>query len=485
MTKFYVPRATHARTRSYYDAFFLSISTLGPSLGPDALEADVAEPIRQSDAPRATRAGSLSPRRSGSLRNPRTTTTIVGRSAERGRVLPFPRPPEPSASSTVASAARADARVDRAALALLERERADGLRRVVNVSLAVFFLVPAAFVITVLWVLHHVFEEDRGQFIYKGRRLGKGKRIFTIYKIRTLSRNAERELGANLHVPNGKLETAFGRFLRATRLDELPQLVNIIRGDMDFVGPRPVRPQAYERYRQMIPNYDRTFLVRPGLTGYSQFFTPHSTPKQIRSRIDYRFLTRGSSPFRDVGFILTTAFTVLRNTMRETFNALADQLGILRSQWTMVRKSLAVSSLANKRVTRRVAREDVEAFLTDESFRVRLPVACELIDINHEALCLVTPLPLEKNQAVHVVLETFSPRSGRRKRARCKGFVYRVKPGTNGDESLHPDDGRDVPAAPGSPETNGEGQSVVVFYEPVTHLNRYIVDQYVLRSSIA
>ncbi|MFN7950257.1 MAG: sugar transferase [bacterium] len=447
----------------------------------------MAEPIRQPDAPRATRAGSLSPRRSGTLRNPRTTTTVLGRGTERGRVVPFPRPPDAPAAPGTLATPRTDARIDRTALALLERERADGLRRVVNVSLAAFFLVPASFVIAVLWVLHHLFEDDRGQFIYKGRRLGKGKRIFTIYKIRTLSRNAERELGANLHVPNGKLESAFGRFLRATRLDELPQLVNIIRGDMDFVGPRPVRPEAYERYRQMIPNYDRTFLVRPGLTGYSQFFTPHSTPKQIRSRIDYRFLTRGSSPFRDVGFIFTTALTVLRNTLRETFNAAADELRIVQSQWSLVRKTLAVSALTNKRVTRRVAREDVEAFLTDESFRVRLPVSCELIDINHEALCLVSPLPLEKNQEVYVVLETYSPRSGRRKRARCRGFVYRVQQGPNGDANARSDGGERNPAPPPaeSPDANGDGRSIVVFYEPVTHLNRYIVDQYVLRSSIA
>ncbi len=234
------------------------------------------EPRRNPASHRAARAGSLSPRRSGALSNPRTTTTVVGRSAERGQILPFPRAVDPSLAGANA------ARVDRTAMALLERERADGLRRVVNVSIASLFLPPAGVVVAVLWILHHLLEKDRGQFIYKGRRLGKGKKIFTIYKIRTLSRNAERELGANLHVPNGKLESGFGRFLRATRLDELPQLVNIIRGDMDFVGPRPVRPEAYERYRQMIPNYDRTFLVRPGLTGYSQFFTPHSTPKLMQ-----------------------------------------------------------------------------------------------------------------------------------------------------------------------------------------------------------
>lgn len=434
------------------------------------------EPRRNPASHRAARAGSLSPRRSGALRNPRTTTTVVGRSAERGQILPFPRAVDPSLAGANA------ARVDRTAMALLERERADGLRRVVNVSIASLFLPPAGVVVAVLWILHHLLEKDRGQFIYKGRRLGKGKKIFTIYKIRTLSRNAERELGANLHVPNGKLESGFGRFLRATRLDELPQLVNIIRGDMDFVGPRPVRPEAYERYRQMIPNYDRTFLVRPGLTGYSQFFTPHSTPKQIRSRIDYRFLTSGSNPFRDVGFIFTTALTVLRNTIRETFNSLTDQIRIVRSQWMAVRRSMAVSSLANKRITRRIAREDVDAFLTDSTFRAKLPVSCDLVDINQEALCISTPLPLSKDQEVYLVLETYSQRSGRRKRARCKGFVYRVKD-ANGVpvDGLAPAPSAPVArdAAPDAPE-----RMFVVFYQPVTHLNRYLVDQYVLRSSI-
>lgn len=466
----------------------------------DASEADGPEsvddhPSSQPDradtrSTRVTRPGSLSPRRSGTLRNPRTTTAVLARSGEMGRVVQFPGSALPLAGGSAVAE-----RTARISESIAGFEQTDRLRRVVNVTLAVVFMIPASLVLAVLWVLHRVFEHDRGQFIYKGRRLGKGKRLFTIYKIRTLSRDAEKVLGANLHVPNGKMETNFGRFLRATRLDELPQLFNIVRGDMDFVGPRPVRPEAYERYRKMIPDYDRTFLVRPGLTGYSQFFTPHSTPKQIRSRIDYRFLTRTPNPFRDVGFILTTAFTVLRNTVREGFHSTADRLRIFRSRLALARASLEVSSLTNKRVTRRVVREDVQAFLTDEAFSPQVRINCDLVDINHEALCIESPVTLELNQPVYLVIETFSRRSGRRKRARCRGFVYRAKGATtappgngsgngngNGDGN-----GNGHAASDGNGEIDlkvGGASCFVVFYEPVTHLNRYLVDQYVLRYSI-
>lgn len=113
---------------------------------------------------------------------------------------------------------------------------------------------------------------DGKPVFYRGIRLGLEKRPFFMYKFRTLKQGAEKEIGAALFSESGKnnLETTLGRFLRSTRLDELPQLFNILRGDMDFLGPRPERPVVYEKYCRNIPGYDKRFSVKPGMIGYSQ-----------------------------------------------------------------------------------------------------------------------------------------------------------------------------------------------------------------------
>ena len=120
--------------------------------------------------------------------------------------------------------------------------------------------------------------QDGGPVFYRGTRLGRNKKPFQMYKFRTLVPDAESTVGARLHSPKMGLETPIGRFLRETRLDELPQMINVIKGDMDLVGPRPERPLIYETLCKNIPGYDTRFRVKPGVIGYSQLFTPPSAP---------------------------------------------------------------------------------------------------------------------------------------------------------------------------------------------------------------
>ena len=130
---------------------------------------------------------------------------------------------------------------------------------------------------------------DKGPAFYAGSRLGKNKKEFIMYKFRTLAVNAEAQIGASLvSTSNLKLETPIGKFLRETRLDELPQLINVLKGDMDIIGPRPERQVVYDEMCKQIPWYDKRFAVRPGVIGYSQLFTPHSASTQPKS---------GHSPF--------------------------------------------------------------------------------------------------------------------------------------------------------------------------------------------
>ena len=109
---------------------------------------------------------------------------------------------------------------------------------------------------------------------YRGERVGRGARVFTMYKFRTLRRGAERRLGPYLGeelVRRTQAEfTPVGRWLKATQLDEIPQFVNVLRGDMSLVGPRPIRPVFFEELAHELPSYWQRLVVRPGLTGFAQ-----------------------------------------------------------------------------------------------------------------------------------------------------------------------------------------------------------------------
>jgi lipopolysaccharide/colanic/teichoic acid biosynthesis glycosyltransferase len=110
--------------------------------------------------------------------------------------------------------------------------------------------------------------------LYQGRRVGLAGRVFTMYKFRTLRADAETRIGhfygpELTQVTMGE-QTRVGRFLRATKLDELPQLWNVLQGDMSIVGPRPIRPTFFEELSVEIPAYWQRLVVRPGLTGFAQ-----------------------------------------------------------------------------------------------------------------------------------------------------------------------------------------------------------------------
>ena len=110
--------------------------------------------------------------------------------------------------------------------------------------------------------------------LYRGRRVGRGGRVYTMFKFRTLTPDAETRLGPYLGSELLRLTdsevTTVGRWLRASHLDELPQLWNVVRGEMSIVGPRPIRPAFFEELCVAIPNYWQRLVIRPGLTGLAQ-----------------------------------------------------------------------------------------------------------------------------------------------------------------------------------------------------------------------
>jgi lipopolysaccharide/colanic/teichoic acid biosynthesis glycosyltransferase len=116
--------------------------------------------------------------------------------------------------------------------------------------------------------------DSRGPALYRGLRVGRGGRVFTMFKFRTLSSDAEQRLGPYLGAELTRLTqgeaTRAGKLLRASHIDELPQLLNVLAGDMSIVGPRPIRPAFFERLCEEIPEYWQRLVVPPGITGFAQ-----------------------------------------------------------------------------------------------------------------------------------------------------------------------------------------------------------------------
>jgi lipopolysaccharide/colanic/teichoic acid biosynthesis glycosyltransferase len=147
---------------------------------------------------------------------------------------------------------------------------------------------------------------------YRGERVGRGGRIFHMLKFRTLRRGAEDRLGPYLGaelVERTRAETTrLGRRLRAMQLDELPQLWNILRGDMSFVGPRPIRPRFFEQLAGELPAYWQRLVVRPGLTGFAQVRRGYETSMAEKLAHDLEWIADRSVPL----YLRTLAATGIR-----------------------------------------------------------------------------------------------------------------------------------------------------------------------------
>jgi lipopolysaccharide/colanic/teichoic acid biosynthesis glycosyltransferase/VanZ family protein len=146
-----------------------------------------------------------------------------------------------------------------------------------------------------------VWLEDRGPIFYSQERVGRGGRTFRALKFRSMVRDAEKNQGPVQASENDPRVTRVGRILRATAMDELPQLLNIFQGDMSFVGPRALRPNELEvggdpaaRAIEMIPGYRDRHEVRPGLTGLAQVFLPGETPRRRKFRYDLFYIKKMS-----------------------------------------------------------------------------------------------------------------------------------------------------------------------------------------------
>ncbi len=151
---------------------------------------------------------------------------------------------------------------------------------------------------------------SRGGVFYRQRRIGKDGFPFQLWKLRTMRSGAEVETGAVLSSPGDPRVTPVGRALRSARIDEIPQLWNVLIGDMSLVGPRPERPEFTERFAGSVPGYSLRHSARPGLTGLAQISGDYSTEPDIKLRYDLAYLNNWSFGL-DLAILLRTLPVVL------------------------------------------------------------------------------------------------------------------------------------------------------------------------------
>lgn len=178
-------------------------------------------------------------------------------------------------------------------------------------SLAVLILTLPLMVLAALFIW--LGSGFRGPVLYRQTRVGRGGRLFQILKFRSMTVDAEEHGGARWAVDGDTRITAVGHVIRKTRIDELPQLINVLKGDMSFVGPRPERPEFVEALVNEIPFYDLRHRVNPGITGWAQICYPYGASQEdAKDKLEYDlYYIKNYSLFLDLMILIQTAQVIL------------------------------------------------------------------------------------------------------------------------------------------------------------------------------
>ena len=160
-----------------------------------------------------------------------------------------------------------------------------------------FWLILWASVPLAIWL------EDRGRVFYVQRRVGRGGRHFRLFKFRTMVEDAEGATGPVWATTQDPRLTRVGRVLRRFHLDEIPQLLNVLRGDMSLVGPRPERPELMQRIERQVPDFEQRLKVRPGIAGLAQVQVGYHAEPHIKLRYDKLYMAT-MKPLLDMKLLL-------------------------------------------------------------------------------------------------------------------------------------------------------------------------------------
>ena len=188
------------------------------------------------------------------------------------------------------------------------------LKRFLDISVIIcgfiFPLLWPFWLIIILVIPILIWSEDRGPIFYSQGRIGKNKKIFRVIKFRTMILDAEKMTGAVWSTKNDPRITRIGHLLRRTALDEIPQLINIFKGEMSFVGPRAERPELHEKFAREIPFFDKRLEVTPGLSGLAQIKGSYDMDPQDKLVFDIEYSER-MSLFLDLKIIFISVINSL------------------------------------------------------------------------------------------------------------------------------------------------------------------------------
>lgn len=293
----------------------------------------------------------------------------------------------------------------------------------------------------------------RGPIFYHGVRLGLHKRPFVMFKFRTLPLDAQQIIGAHLLSTTShgtQMLNPWTRFLRDSRLDELPQLFNILKGDMNFIGPRPERPEVYEEMCKHLPNYDLRFLVKPGLIGVSQLFTPHSTPKRVRTMIDNQLVFQK----QPVGWVMALTF----------YTGLIVLKKAVSKGSFLIWRAISTKIVKKYQDMRRLERIVPDEAMVYSQVSPMTPTSgpYHLLDINEEFFKIRCEQPLDESHTLFYLQRQIN-RDWKKKRKRAYVAGRLFKQWQVGQQEYY----------------------YVIHYAPLSPLNQYLVHQYFLEKSIA
>ena len=190
------------------------------------------------------------------------------------------------------------------------------IKRIVDIEIATFMLVISGPFFAVIALA--IKCTDQGPVFYTQNRLTKGGKIFRIYKFRTMVVDAEKKSGPIKAGERDPRILPVGRLLRATRMDELPQLLNILKGEMSIVGPRPERPELANVITKNIPEFDFRLKVKAGLTGYAQIYGRYCTTSYDKLKLDLTYI-RNYSIWMDIKLIFMTPKVLLMKESTDGF----------------------------------------------------------------------------------------------------------------------------------------------------------------------
>lgn len=188
------------------------------------------------------------------------------------------------------------------------------MKRLIDIFVSAFGLIITSPIM--LFIAIAIKLSDGGNVFYGQERVTIGKKKFKVLKFRTMVMNAEKLTGPVLAGENDPRITKIGRILRATRMDELPQLINILIGDMSVVGPRPERPFFVEEFEKKVDDYKYRTIVKAGLTGFAQIYGKYNTTAEDKAKYDLIYI-KNYSVFLDLKLILLTVKIIFMKSSTE------------------------------------------------------------------------------------------------------------------------------------------------------------------------